>query len=162
MSMDHNFWLFQEGERSYTENHDLWGRQDAPVNIDDEMLRYFLDTLLWIPTFNPEKSTDGFGLNMWGPTIINQTGGALFSQIFTSWVQLFTCGPKCLRLKGPFDWQWPYQESEHIMNEDQLETLGQYTQLEIDRDRLIQQLTTLAQFGKQAATGDFFILHLGI
>jgi hypothetical protein len=40
--------------------------------------------------------------------------------------------------------------------------MGGYTQLEVDRDSFVQQLTTLAQFGAQASTGKFFILHLGI
>ncbi|HEY4384359.1 MAG TPA: hypothetical protein VGN34_07800 [Ktedonobacteraceae bacterium] len=35
-------------------------------------------------------------------------------------------------------------------------------EVEVDRDSLVQQLTILARFGAQAATGKFFILHLGI
>jgi hypothetical protein len=162
MSMDHSFWLFREGQRAYTDYIDLLPRRDAPVNIDDEVLRYLFDTFLWIPTFNPAKSERGKGLNMWGPTIIDQTGGVLFHQIFTAWAQLFTCGPERFRLRGLFSWHWPFDESEHVINENELHTLGQHTWLEVDRERFVQQLTTLAQFGEQAATGRYFILHLGI
>jgi hypothetical protein len=162
MSLNHDFWLFRKGERAYADYSDLLPRRDAPVSIDDEVLRYFFDTLIWIPTFNPAKSERGNGLNMWGPTIIDQTGGILFHQIFTAWAQLFTCGPERLKLRGGFYWQWSFNESEHLVSENELHTMGQYTWLEVDRDRVVQHLTTLAHFGEQAATGRFFILHLGI
>lgn len=162
MSMDHSFWLFREGERAYNDNQDLWGRHDAPVLIDDEILHYFFDTLAWTPTFNPAKKENGNGLNTWGLTIINQIGGALFHHVFATWVQLLGCGPEHLMLQGLFQWQWPYNELEHIMNEAQLHKLGKYKRLEVDRDWLISQLTMLAQFGELAATGEFYILHLGI
>ena len=162
MPMNHDFWLFREGERAYTDYSDLFSRRDAPVSINDDVLRYVCDTIIWIPTFNPAKNERGNGLNWWGPTVIDQSGGHLFCQIFTSWAQLFTSGPELLRLQGGFSWQWPYDESEHLVSEEELDTMGRYTQLEVERDSLVQQLTTLAQFGAQAATGKFFILHLGV
>src|SRR5947209_6651768 len=161
MPMNHDFWLFREGERAYTDYGNLLPRSDAPVSINDEALRYFFDTLTWIPTFNPAKNEWGNGLNWWGPTVIDQTGGDLFHRIFTSWAQIFACGPTHIQLLGSFSWQWPYDEPGHLVSEDELDTMGSYTQLEVDRDSLVQQLTTLAQFGGQAATGKFFILHLG-
>jgi hypothetical protein len=45
MPMDHDFWLFRQGERAYTDYDDLLPRRDAPVSIDDEVLRYMLDTI---------------------------------------------------------------------------------------------------------------------
>lgn len=162
MPMNHDFWLFREGERAYVDYEDLLSRHDAPVSMDDEVLRYFGDTLTWIPTFNPTKNERGNGLNWWGPTIINQVGGGLFHRVWTSWAQLFTSGPEQLRLQGLFTWQWPFEEPEHLIREDQLHILGNYEHLEIDRDRLVRTLTTLAWFGEQTATGEFFILHLGI
>jgi hypothetical protein len=162
MPMNHDFWLFREGERACTDYSDLLLRRDAPVSIDDEVLRYFVDTVIWIPTFNPAKDERGHGLNWWGPTVIDQVGGDLFHRIFTLWAQIFACGPKLLRLHGLFSWRWPYDESEHLVSEDELHTMGRYMQLEVDRDSFVQQLTTLAQFGAQASTGKFFILHLGI
>lgn len=160
--LKHAFWLFREGERAYTDYKDLLLRPDAPVSLDDEVLRYFGDTLAWIPTFNPVKSERGNGLNWWGPTLINQTGGILFHQVWTSWTQLFTSGPAQLRLQGSFTWQWPFDESEHLVSEDQIHMLGNYEHLEIDRDWLVRMLTTLAWFREQTTTGEFFILHLGI
>jgi hypothetical protein len=162
MPINHDFWLFREGERAYTHYSDLLPRRDAPVSIDDEVLKYFVDTLEWIPTFNPAKNEQGNGLNLWGPTIIAQRGGVLFHHIFATWAQLFTYGPEHFQLQGCFEWNWPFDTPEHLMNEEDLRTIGRYIRLKVERERLVQQLTTLAQFGEQAATGRFFILHLGI
>ncbi|HEV2655089.1 MAG TPA: hypothetical protein VGT82_09015 [Ktedonobacteraceae bacterium] len=160
--MNHDFWLFRQGERAYTDYHDLFARRDAPISIDDEVLRYFFDTIAWAPSFNPARNERGNGLNWWGPTIIDQAGGDLFHTIFSSWAEIFTSGPEHLRLRGSFSWQWPYEEPEHLIAENELDTIGSHQYLLVDRDSLIQQLTTLAEFGAQAATGKFFILHLGI
>lgn len=162
--MDHNFWLLREDENSYTDYRNFISRHDASVHLHDELLRYFIDTLVWIPTVNPawKEMPIGYGLNWHGPTIINQVGGVLFRRICTSWAQLFTCGPERLSLQGLFSWQWPFDESEHLVREDQLHTLGRYECLEVERDWVVQMLTTLAYYGEQAATGEFFILHLGI
>ncbi len=105
MPMKHSFWLFREGERAYTEYRDLLSRHDAPVRLDDEVLRYCFDTLLWIPTFNPAKNERGNGLNWWGPTIIGQEGGDPFHRIFAAWAHVFSCGPRQLQLHGLFSWQ---------------------------------------------------------
>lgn len=162
MARNHDFWLFREGERAYTDYYDLLPRKDAPVSLNDDVLRYFSDTLAWIPTLNPSKNEQWHGLDWWGPTIIHQAGGALFHRVWTSWAQLFASGPAQLKLQGPFCWQWPFDEDEHLVSEDQLHMFGNYEHLDIDRDWLVEMLTTLAWFGEQAKTGEFFILHLGI
>ncbi len=160
--MDHHFWLFQQGARAYTDYKDLFHRDDVPVTIDDEVLRYFSDTLRWIPTLNPAKNERGYGLNMYGPTIIDQTGGALFQDIFASWSRLFACGPEQFSIRGMFGWRWPFEESEHVFSERELDRLGTYDRLTIVRDEYVRRLTKLASFGEQASTGQFFVLHLGI
>ncbi|HEY4384358.1 MAG TPA: hypothetical protein VGN34_07795 [Ktedonobacteraceae bacterium] len=63
MSINHDFWLFREGERAYTDYNDLLSRRDAPATLDDDVLLYFFDTVLWIPTFNPARNERGNGLN---------------------------------------------------------------------------------------------------
>ncbi len=162
MPMKHDFWLFREGERAYTEYRDLSSRHDAPVKIDDEILRYCVDTLRWIPTFNPAKNERGNGLNWWGPTIIRQESGDSFHHVFAAWAHMFSCGPEHFQLRGTFSWLWPYDESEHLISEAELHTMGSYTLLQVDRDNLVHQFAQLANFGVQTATGSFFILHLGI
>lgn len=164
MPLEHEFWLLREKENNYRDYHKFLSRQDAPIKLHDDLLRYFTDTLLWVPTLNPAKAglPKGYGLNWYGPTIINQSGGALLHQICTSWAQLFKCGPVRLKLQGGFSLQWPFEESEHLVREEQLATFGHSTYLTVERDWLVQTLTTLAFFGERSATGEFFLLHLGI
>lgn len=177
----HDFWLLEEETYAYTDEG-FWGRRDAPVRLSDSLLSYFVDTLDWIPTLNPgiEECSARKGLNWYGPTIINHEGGALFQQIFTSWAQLFSHGPEHLKVRGLFELHGPVDESENVGNEEHVKNgesvedkeseegeekvyrLGSYEYLDVEREWLIQSLTTLAQFGQQAATGKFFILHLGI
>lgn len=159
----HDFWLFREGEYAHAAYRDFVTRSDAPVQIGDEALRYCADTLAWIPTLNPAKDdAPGRGLNWWGPTIIDQRGGDLLHRVCLSWAHLLSAGPPCLRLRGAFTWSWPFEEREYLVSEEQLGRLGYYEYLDVDRDELVRILTTLAAFGKQAATGTFFVLHLGI
>jgi len=83
MTLDHDFWLVREGERTYADYSDLLGRRDAPVHLHDEFLiGYLWDTLSWIPTLNPRKGDASIpmqGLNRWGETIINHRGERPFS-----------------------------------------------------------------------------------
>ncbi len=65
-------------------------------------------------------------------------------------------------MRGDYGWQWPFDETEHIFDFDQLIHLGQYDQIEINRTWLVETLNILANFGEQATSGEFFILHLGI
>lgn len=162
--MNHDFWLLEEGVYSYAQHKDFVSQKDAPLHISDDVLRYFADTLSWIPTFNPalDGVPSGQGLNWYGPTIINRMGGDLLQRVCTSWSELFASGPERLTLRGFFEWQWPFDEQEHSVREDQLHLLGRYQYLEIDRSWIVQTLTALAYYGKQAATGKFFILHIGI
>jgi hypothetical protein len=126
-------------------------------------LRYLADTLAWVPTSNPAKQNEpGYGLNWWGPTIIDQQGGLLFAQIIATWAQLFSYGPAMLKLRGLFSWQVPLEQVTYSLNEDQSDQPKSYDYPEIERDGLVLALTTLAQFGQQAATREFFILHTGI
>ncbi|EFH83320.1 hypothetical protein [Ktedonobacter racemifer] len=164
MGMQHKFWLLREDQYTYTVWQDLASQCDAPVSLHEDILRYFFDSLQWIPTLNPAKPglPTGYGLNWWGPTIINQTGGSVFYRVWSAWSQLLSCGPEKLRLQGAFTWQWPFPESEHLLEEDQIHILGCYETLDINRDELISICTTFAGFGEQAATGEFFILHEGI
>jgi hypothetical protein len=120
--------------------------------------------LSWVPTINPAitELPAGRGLNWYGPTIINYAGGALFGHVCASWAHLFSRGPERLRLRGDYGWQWPFDKPEQTINFDQLLDLGQYDQIEIDRTWLVETLKTLASFGDRAASGEFFILHLGI
>ena len=155
----HDFWLQREGETDYGDYRPLSGRRDAPVRIAMYVMDYLSETMKWFPTVNPALShavrrdrTD-FGLNFYGPTVINKTGWALFGRICESWAQLFACGPERIILTDGVLTE---------LDEDGRETETKVNRFWVSRDRLVEDLQTLADFGKQAATGDYFIWHLGI
>lgn len=151
----HDFWLFREREREYENYGDLLGRRDAPVSLPDDLLRYFLDTLAWVPALSPDCSPQvGGGLDLYGPpTIINHLGGEKFSDVLESWACLLRLGPEQITLSVG---------STGIVGDDgELEDRG-WLKLEVIRDEVVGQLKLLAEWGALAATGEFFILHLGI
>lgn len=55
MALQHDFWLLRENEYQYASYQDFCVRDDAPVSLADNLLRYVFDTLLWVPTLNPAK-----------------------------------------------------------------------------------------------------------
>ncbi len=148
----HNFWLFREGERAYEDNEDLWGREDASLRIKDDLLRYLIDSLNWIPILNPlsPDSPEGKGLDLCGVNIINREGGNCLRQICLGWAQILARGPEPLILTNgwtgmpddPESWE-PYRF---------------YT----SRDKFVAALEQLAEYGCLVVTGEYFLLHLGI
>ncbi len=161
--MYHDFWLFREGERAYSDYHDLLTRSDAPIRLDEHLFNYFANTLVWIPTFDITRRNVVRQTEDWsGPTIVNETGGLALQQVCLAWKQLFACGPAQLRLRGLFRWNWPFEEKERVFNMMQIHCLGTQEYVEVDRDWLLQLLTTLAHFASQTSTGEYFLLHLSI
>jgi len=150
----HDFWLFREQEREYGNYSDLLGRRDAPLRLSDDLMRYFYDTLAWVPTFNPANPSQvDKGLNLYGPTIINRLGGEKFAVVLGGWCQLLRLGPEQIILSAG---------SMGIVGENgEIEDSG-WHKMEVARDEILEQLNLLAEWGAFAATGEFFILHLGV
>lgn len=154
----HHFWLLTEGEVSYRDYWPWVGRRDAPVHISYAVLAYFSETLEWVPTINPAARLEdgtcrsGHGMNLFGPTVINKDGGALFARICDGWARLFACGPERINL---------YMGLSTDVDEHGNETTTLNKPC-VPRDELIRDLETLADFGRKAAIGEFFILHLGV
>ena len=73
-------------------------------SISDDLIRYILDTLSWIPSQNPsnEKSWKGYGLNLYGPTLFTSEGGRIASQVFQHWIGLFKLAPPSFQLHSGF------------------------------------------------------------
>ena len=88
----------------------------------------------------------------------------MFHHVWASWAQLFEHGPEQLTLRGTFGWQnlAVADESIEVVGLERLMELGDYQQLEVERDWLVKILTKLADFGEQAMTGQYFITHIGI
>ena len=157
--MIHEFFLIKE-ELDYTRYADSdylnnYIRTQYNVKLHDDFVQYIWDTLEWIPSFNPQplQITKTYGLNYYGITIINKEGSEIFHHVMESWANLFSKAPIKLNLTG----SWV----QDIDNEG-LETNGNYQKIEFQRDILVNKLKTLASYANQAARGEYFILHWGI
>jgi hypothetical protein len=149
MPLLHDFLLLEEGTHRY-EDYGPWSNVPQALHLHDDVLRYFDDTLQWIPALNPAKRPmePVQGLCDWGPTIINRSGGLIAAQVFGRWADLLVCGPEQLVLTG--GWCMPPEGP------------GHYDKLKVERDPLVTTLRTLANWARQVEGGSHFILHLGV
>lgn len=151
----HDFWIFAEGSRAYSDYDDLLSRKNVPVRVPDDVLRYFHDCFSWVPTLNPAVSNQkqsGLGFNYYGPTIVNRQGAENWERILFHLKELYQGAPDLLHLTGP----WTTDPS------TQSSTAGYYEVLEIKKTWLITVLTTLHEFAQLASLNSHFVLHIGI
>jgi hypothetical protein len=153
----HEFILLREGTYSYSDYMGISKTSSIELlKLSDDFVWYIHDTLLWIPSINPANPQEwiGYGLNLYGPTIITKDGSETAKQIFGAWATLFMHGPKNLVLRGA--WVEPMN-----YGDDTSEERG-YDTLLLDRDELVSRIKTLQIFADKAGSGEFFILHLGV
>jgi hypothetical protein len=93
---------------------DMRTRIEMPVAIHDDLLHYIGDTLRWIPTYDPSKNEDQFGLNFWGITIITSSGAEVSRCVFEGWSSLFAVGPSKLTLTGHYEFAEDSAKSEVV------------------------------------------------
>ncbi|WP_417384848.1 hypothetical protein [Gimesia sp.] len=151
----HDFWIFAEGSRAYADYGDLAGRKDAPVRVPDDVLRYFHDWFNWVPTLNPALNSEqqaGCGLNYYGPTIVNRQGAEQWERILLHLKELYQGAPDRIHLTG----LWTVDSA------DLTHAGGYYEVLEIEKSWLIEVLSLLHEFARQASIGSHFVLHLGV
>jgi hypothetical protein len=138
----------ESGDVSINEDSDIYGL----VKISDDVILYIMDSLNWIPTFNPSTRKKGYGLNYYGITVIkymeDHDGATVAQNIFNSWAELFSHAPETITLKGEFMWE----EDGH----------GEYEKISINRDEIVASLRTLASFAEQAIRDNKQVLHCGI
>jgi hypothetical protein len=152
MSLNHDFVLLDraiDGEWELTRFiHD-----PRAIHLHDNFVRYMLDTLKWIPAYNPSTKTDCLGLNMWGPTLIEHDGAIVAERVFRAWAGLFANGPSMLELTGAYCWR-----------EGEPEGTGRYEQLRYSRDDIVGVLQTLADYAGQIqmACGRLYLYHGGV
>ena len=148
----HDFWLFREGERAYNDYRDLLGREDAPVRLPMDVAENLPEALKAVPTINIAwKNNPPFGgLNQFGPTVINYEGAAAFGAVCETAIREWAQSPDPLIITSRF-----------LQMAGRTKPPKPYY-FKADRDKLVQDLETLADWSKQAATGAFFILHIGV
>jgi hypothetical protein len=156
-AMLHEFWLLQATEWSYGEQNDIAFLRTHPtrITIPDDLIWYIHDSLEWVETVNPSNSKNwkGTGLNMYGPTIITESGAARLASILTVWADLFDNGPPILQLSG----LWTYDT-----DEEGKKSSGKYNVITIERDIFVTTLRTLAEYAHKAQEDNTFILHFGL
>ena len=182
----HDFWLFQEGTRAHADYQDLLSRKDAPVRMSDDVLQYLLECLSSMPTENPAcRCEPGVGLNVYGPTVISASGGSRLHDALSAWIDKFpeslemvdleyaasshgvdaVEGELISRRQGgvPAD---PWTAGAHLSADlADCATDGGEVFIEVirvPRAVLAEQIRTLAEYGRLAAEGTHFVLHVGI
>ena len=123
------------------------------VKLDDDLVLYMLDALNWIPSSNPSNPGEwcGYGLNYFGPTVIDKRGAEKAAQVFRLWAALFEAGPEQLELTGSFEWIEGGRPAE-----------GRYATFTEVRETVVESLRNIAALADKAATGPIVLLHLGI
>lgn len=147
----HKFFCRKKGNiRSYR----TYYSETPDVKINDDFIRYINDTLLWVPSvyISGSKSQKNYGLMLYGTTVIKKEGAKTFGDIMGSWADLFSKGPANLYLQCGIV----------IKDDGNLPGSRSFHTIELERDEVVKSLRTLAEYAELVATGDYFILHLGI
>jgi hypothetical protein len=147
--LNHDFLLLSTRENPYTD-YMKWINHRKTIRIHDEVMHYMQDTLNWITCYNPaQKMMKHNGLNFYGPTVIKKDGAVDAEKLFATWANLFSIGPKRIKLKEAYGWT---------------EGKGKESAIRIDRDEVVDRLRTLAKYSKSVANsnGVLFLLHRGI
>jgi hypothetical protein len=156
MGQDHEFLLV-----SYDEDEEMgYDRYYPPaedlsniVLIHDDVIQYLQDTLNWIPSINPAMNYQKrFGLCNYGSTLFDKQGANTIYNLAKAWADLFFNGPTTLKLTGNY---------RCITLKDGI-PVGEYNLLEVNRDKLVENLRKLQLFSEKVISGDYLILHHGI
>ena len=151
MTLDHDFFILDTAEHSPADYLRFAGRV-AEARLHDDLLWYMGDTLRWVPTVNPARDEPGFGLNVYGPTVLRADGAAKAERVLQCWADLFQLGPAELVLTG----SWCEVDGETDS--------GRYEKLRLDRDETVEAVLAVASLCGRAARSDGarFVLHCGI
>lgn len=160
----HRFWLLKESEYEYRVSHLFISRDDAPLRLGDRVVNTLFDTFAWIPIIHLDQTDQraDYGLTREGVSIIHHEGGEILQKICLSWTRLFRLGPEQIFLRQFYSLRWPFETREYLLREDELYRLPASAPLSVEREWLVGQLTQLADYGEQVATGKYFLLHVGI
>lgn len=148
----HEFLLLPEKDSNYSDYIQHFNDPKA-LKVDDDFVLYIRDTLNWIPTINPANPDEwgGYGLNYYGPTVINKTGAGKAARIFSLWASLLEEGPVEVELTGGYEW-----------GEGEFPPSGHYAIIPAPRDLVVKTFKDIAELAEQATSGNYFVLHLGV
>ena len=153
MSLNHEFLLLSARQHSRTD-YLKWINHPDAIHIHDDVMEYLQDTMAWIICYNPaQKMMKHKGLNYHGPTVIRKDGAVGAEKLFKAWANLFSAGPKTIKLTGPYGWI-----------QGKPKDTGSYSIITVNRDEIVKKLQTLARYSRSVARSDdeLFLLHLGM
>lgn len=149
--LNHNFLVIENGSFSMDkyEQYSKWNS----VQIHDDLIGYFSDSLSWILSYNPCTEEELIGLCWYGSTIIEGGNVIKFSKIISAWLQMISEAPDLVTLKG----NWGYAEGESPES-------GSYEMLSFSKKDLVDKLSKLLSFCVtiKESDGSQCLLHLGI
>ncbi|OUR96004.1 hypothetical protein A9Q81_13170 [Gammaproteobacteria bacterium 42_54_T18] len=149
--LNHDFLVIESGSFSL-DNYDLYSKSNL-IEIHDDLLGYFADSLSWASSYNPCTEEETVGLCWYGPTIIEAGNIDKFSSIISGWLQILSEAPDIVALKG--GWTWTEGESSET---------GNYEKLSFSKKGLVDKLSKLVSFcvAIKESGGSQCLLHLGI
>lgn len=127
------------------------GLEASPqASIDDELINYFNDSLVWIKSKGPSNSFSGYGIDRYGYTIIWDIESLVtFKNIISSWKDLFNNAPTKLVITGNYGWK---------AGSD----VGHYEKISFNRYELIESLNKLIEVIDKALETNQCVIHFGI
>jgi hypothetical protein len=131
--LNHDFLLIDEGSFSI----DSYGEYEISdrVELHNDLLGYFADSLSWVSTYNPFKDEEEGGLCWYSATIITQESVEKLGSIIGGWLQLISEAPDIVSLKG--NWSWVEGEGPET---------GSYDKLSFSRNEVEAKLKMLIQY----------------
>lgn len=122
------------------------------VVVDDDIIQYISDSLAWIPSRNPALpgNPQGLGLHYHGVTLFDCTSADSLAGILTAWRDLFKHAPNPVKLTGSFQTM------------EQSAANGDYEQLIVDKDRLINTFDHFISMAEILKHGDVYLYHCGL
>lgn len=149
--LNHDFWVIENGTFSL-DNYDKYQEYDH-VEIHDDLLGYFADSISWVSSYNPCKEEETSGLCWYGPTIIFPENAEKFGAIISGWLLILSEAPDVVALRGR--WCWTEGDSPDS---------GSYEKLSFSRIELVEKLSKLVSFCEvvKSSGGKKCLFHLGI
>ncbi|MFD1260630.1 hypothetical protein [Entomomonas asaccharolytica] len=154
MGLDHEFILLDKKNypldmsfKAMLKTYDTIRR--GAVTLDDDLIWYMRDTLLWIPAYSEGDNT---GLNLYGITKITKNQAKYLQNIVDSWLALFSIAPEEeLNLTGCW------------VTDEESEDGGYYEKLIYKKDYILQKLKAISEMSEVVTLDEgFYILHFGI
>ena len=140
MALIHEFAIKKKNKKDI----DVKDLDQKKTKINDDLLLYISDSLLWIETKWNDKKL-GQGINYYGITIFRKNGILKLSRILECWISLFENAPKRFVLQGSYN-----------LEDGGFEDVG------CDKRVIIEELQNLVDLCQVAIKEEEEIIHFGI